>query len=810
MLKRLNESGLHMCTYFATDITSQAHYDPGYDREITWDVPLLEGYEYEVLPLLLTKIPRWRGFRRFLKATRQVLARDTPDAVWVHGWGNAYSLAAIVAAWLDGLPIMIRGESQLGSLRGTWLWRRFHRWLLSRLFRKIDYFLAIGSANKDFYKAYGVDSEKIVEVPFAADNAFFQARIKTAVGKLGSLRASLGISEDAFVILFSGRLVREKDAGTLIRATGRLAEHLTVIAQAGLQARQRTNLVLLIVGDGELRSELESLANREAPGLVHFLGFQNQRDLPDYYALCDVMVLPSLFEPWGLVVNEVMNAGKPVIVSDRVGSAADLVSSDKNGFVFPAGDVDALCGSLEKLVLEPSTTLGAGAASLEIISRWSYEEDVAGIRDACLRLASRDNQTKKSISSTRPSSGEARVSGGISLAYLGVHEIFQMAATAAEMGRLDRFYCSLFDVHNSWGRMFRQLAPFASLSPFGAEHLPPERVTEVPLPLIAQRIAEKVVGPSRRVSPLWTNRWFQRQANKLDVNSTSSIVVGSETCALEWFLQAKSRGAKCVLDCHGIPAPFLDECRARACKEFGLPAPPPSDIPIMVSYKKREREAADVIICCSDLQRHIWAKLGEDGSKMRTVPLWVDIPFWHPIAKSKITSGGPLQVVFAGACSVSKGLPYLIKAVESLRSDVALTLVGTVEPLVARLLRESSISVSIHPYMPRPQLRQLFGEQDVLVMPSLGDSFGFVAMEAMACGLPVIVSDHCGVPVPDPAWRVPAFSSDAIVDRLRHYIDNRGDIQSHSLQAAEFAAGFSPQEYRNRLRAIFDELLPTS
>ena len=114
------------------------------------------------------------------------------------------------------------------------------------------------------------------------------------------------------------------------------------------------------------------------------------------------------------------------------------------------------------------------------------------------------------------------------------------------------------------------------------------------------------------------------------------------------------------------------------------------------------------------------------------------------------------------------------------------------------------------PYLNRVELREFLSTQELLVMPSLGDSFGFVAMEAMACGLPVIVTDHCGVPVPVAGWRVPAHDSASISTRLQHYLDYREKIGEDSLVAREFAARFAPQRYRDQIKTIYQELLTPS
>ena len=161
-----------------------------------------------------------------------------------------------------------------------------------------------------------------------------------------------------------------KRPGDLLEAWARLAP----------QSKQRP--YLLYVGDGELRNQLEARAKELGAEAVRFLGFKNQSELPAYYDLCDVFVMPTVFEPWGLVVNEVMNAGKAVIASDQVGCAPDLVRDGYNGFVYRAGDVADLHRVLRRALNDRTGLVEMGRRSLEMINRWSFEEDVHGLRAA--------------------------------------------------------------------------------------------------------------------------------------------------------------------------------------------------------------------------------------------------------------------------------------------------------------------------------------------------------------------------------------------------------------------------------------------
>jgi len=355
LVRSLVAGGLDLEVVYARD--EQPFFDPEFNREVAWDLPLREGYPSTVLD--------GGGDRVSLSQPLLAHARKIgAQAIWAHGWSHAMDLAAWEVAARLRLPLLIRGDSTLPGRRGGPLRRWLHRQIYTRRFRRVAACLAVGSWNADFYRAYGVPEERIFSVPYAVDNAFFQRRAAEARPHRAELRRKLGLSDDRPVVLFCGKLIAKKDATTLIRA----------LAQEAAQ--------LLVVGDGELRPQLEQLAAKLLPGRACFAGFRNQSELPALYDLADAFVIPSTYEPFGLVVNEVMNAGKPIIASDQVGCWPDLVRPGVNGAVFPAGDAAALAAALRPFLLDPALRERAGQTSLQIIQRWSFAEDLVGLQSA--------------------------------------------------------------------------------------------------------------------------------------------------------------------------------------------------------------------------------------------------------------------------------------------------------------------------------------------------------------------------------------------------------------------------------------------
>jgi glycosyltransferase involved in cell wall biosynthesis len=362
---------IDLTVFFQSDVSLRSYDDPGFGRAVAWDVPLLEGYRSELLPGLGRHDPigaQWPiswGFARRLTRARF-------DVLWVHGYARHVNWAAMLVAKARGLKVFVRDEATAFSAQRS----RLHRWLkrgfFSALSAVVDVFLVIGSANRDYYLAQGIPPEKLVSMPYCVDNAFFASRAAEAVGHRDALRRELGLESGRAVILYASKFEPRKRPDDLLAAYERLLR----MGGRGAQA------YLLLVGDGVLRASLEASARAKGLEGVRFPGFRNQTELPALYDLCDVFVLPSTSESWGLVVNEVMATGRAVVVSDAVGCARDLVVDGRNGAIFPLGQVDALASALSAILEDPDRAERMGQASRDIMGSWSLDQDLSGLRAA--------------------------------------------------------------------------------------------------------------------------------------------------------------------------------------------------------------------------------------------------------------------------------------------------------------------------------------------------------------------------------------------------------------------------------------------
>jgi glycosyltransferase involved in cell wall biosynthesis len=294
------------------------------------------------------------------------------DAVVLHGYNYAAYVIAFLAAKSKGIPVMLRSETHLGLSRKKWK-QRLRDGVLSVVYRHVDGFLSIGSANRAYYRSLGLPESRIFNVPYTVDNERFINAARLSHEERVSARRRLSLPGTGVVILFASKFMRRKRPDDVLRAA-------EALRNMGLQ------FTILMIGAGEMEAELKKLAASLKLDNIIFGGFVNQAELPRVYAACDIFVFPSENEPWGLIVNEVMCAGLPVVVADRVGCVPDLVKEGVNGYLMQAGNVQSLVRALSRLISDDDLRVRMGRESLRLIRNWSYEQCRLGIRNAVARL----------------------------------------------------------------------------------------------------------------------------------------------------------------------------------------------------------------------------------------------------------------------------------------------------------------------------------------------------------------------------------------------------------------------------------------
>ena len=361
---------IELKVFFSADFSKEVHFDPGFGRRISWEIDLLGGYDHEVLPALDPGADLSVLHPVSYGVVRRLLTGGF-DVVWCHSYARLPHMAAIVAGSLLGKRVFLRDDASRYSSRPPPLKAFIKTCFMKTLNLFLDGVLVIGTLNREYYRNYGMPDRKLLPMRYAVDNDWFRARIADAAPNRDALRAELGLAPDQPVILFAGKFQPRKRGDDLIRAFAQVADH-----------PDSRNARLVIVGDGEMNEQWRETARAAPEGRIIFTGFKGISELPAYFGLCDVFVIPSAMEPWGLIVNEVMNAAVPLIATDEVTAAYDLLEDGENGYMVKTGDIDDMAAALLKILADPAKAKAMGARSLEIVGDWSFERDVAELKDA--------------------------------------------------------------------------------------------------------------------------------------------------------------------------------------------------------------------------------------------------------------------------------------------------------------------------------------------------------------------------------------------------------------------------------------------
>ena len=328
-------------------------FDPGFGKAVKWDIPLLEGYDYN----FVENLSRDPGSHHFRGIDNPTLNKDIeawkPDAVLIYGWSFKSHLKAL-RHFSGKIPVYFRGDSTV--LHQPDLLKKIGRKILLRwVYQHVDRAFYVGSHNKAYYKSFGLKEKQLAFAPHAIDNERFEKNSHNQEYRK-SRREALGIATTDTVFLYAGKLDENKNVGLLAAAFTRLTH---------------PDIHLMIAGSGP--EEVRLKTNFATNPKIHFLPFHNQEEMPALYGMADVFVLPSKAETWGLAINEAMACGKAIIASTGCAAATDLVQEAINGYVFKSDSIEDLLAKL-KLIMEDNDKLASmGRASQEIISNWNFE-----------------------------------------------------------------------------------------------------------------------------------------------------------------------------------------------------------------------------------------------------------------------------------------------------------------------------------------------------------------------------------------------------------------------------------------------------
>jgi glycosyltransferase involved in cell wall biosynthesis len=334
--------------------------DKGFGQKVSWDIPLLDGYNYEFLKNSSgSKGMNTRFFDAINWSIFKVLRQSDDKVVIVNGWAYLSDWFVFLAAKLYGKKVWMRAEMPWNqeelkpkSVKKSLKFFLF-KYVLFKIF--IDKFLFIGTQNKKYYLMHGVKESRLIFAPYAVDNQRFQCLKTDGL----SARQKWNIDEKQIIILYSGKLIDKKRPLDLLKAFHQLND---------------ANTTLFYMGDGPLRNELEAYVSKHQVKNVVISGFINQSEIGTIYSMADLFVMCSgIGETWGLSVNEAMNFGLPVIVSSTCGSSYDLVSNGINGFVFKEGDINRLQVYIYELISNNELRMKMGRAAIVKVNLFSHE-----------------------------------------------------------------------------------------------------------------------------------------------------------------------------------------------------------------------------------------------------------------------------------------------------------------------------------------------------------------------------------------------------------------------------------------------------
>jgi len=321
----------------------------------------------EILPGSRVKIPFFKRAMKYNPCIWRRLNKGNFDCVAVGGYYHITMLFAILWSLIHSIPYTIISESHLLNRRSRCK-SLLKKLLLPFIIKHAAFLLPLGKFQAEYLIHYGAKVKDIYYFPNTSDVDFFIKESKRCRKKKNELKKELEIKTQ-YIVLYVGRLAEEKGLFTLL---GAFKEIRNIYGK----------VTLSIVGEGELRDDLEDFTSEKGIDNVCFAGFIENKELPRYYGIADIFVLPSRDEPWGVVVTEAMASALPLILSDKVGCREDLLKEGRNGFCFESGKSRQLASYIERFLENPTGIEEMGNSSRGIIKGFDYSYCEKNLRNA--------------------------------------------------------------------------------------------------------------------------------------------------------------------------------------------------------------------------------------------------------------------------------------------------------------------------------------------------------------------------------------------------------------------------------------------
>jgi len=357
------EADIDLTVFYFSDQGISGAEDPGFGEAVVWNTPLLEGYASQ----FLSREPIGKINRCKIVNLDQLLEEKSLDVVILHGYTHRFARQLIRNKRKYDYKVILRGEFTEMPRRSSGLRSLAKRLYLNWFYHYVDHFCPIGKEAKDHLRLYGINENKMTLAPYSVDDALINRSIEKY--DRNESRYTLGIEGDDITFIFSGKMVQRKQPLMLAEAILNLS-------------KTHSNITAIFLGLGELAQALSDYLEPILGKRYIAPGFVNQTKLGLYFTAADVFVLPSTYDTWGLVVNESMHYGLPCVVSDRVGSRRDLVTSGETGEIFEFDNVEQLEACLETFIIEPRKAKSMGKKALQRVQGYTIDKTVRGLIDS--------------------------------------------------------------------------------------------------------------------------------------------------------------------------------------------------------------------------------------------------------------------------------------------------------------------------------------------------------------------------------------------------------------------------------------------
>lgn len=346
----VSDFGIDLKVFYIAENGVKDSKDPGFSTSFSWDIPLLEGYEYEFVNPGLTV--NSFGFREVdCKNINQRISDYAPNYLWINGYWAMSNWRALLGI-KRGQQIIYSSDSNLLDQRSGF--RRFLKFNIVKFFiERCHHYIAVSEQNERYLLHYGAPADNIQRACYPIDmRRFTSARDKLSVQDRLDIRQRYGIKADDFVVIFSGKLVDYKRPADLIHAIHSIQSRQLALEHSGVTHIDHAQAVVMLMGDGPQREALQVLAKTlGVEANVVITGFVNQSEIPLHMFAADAFALTSSKEPFGAVVSESLPFGLPIIAANKIGAVGDEDSAQpgKNAIVYPWGEVDKLADAIVML-----------------------------------------------------------------------------------------------------------------------------------------------------------------------------------------------------------------------------------------------------------------------------------------------------------------------------------------------------------------------------------------------------------------------------------------------------------------------------